>query len=204
MAILPVNATRMELNKLKIRLTTTRKGHKLLKNKVDGLLKEFLAISKKTILLKKEIKEKIKYVNIYLKLAATYSSKEMVDLALENKTKPINIKVLNDSILGVLKPSFLVEEKIDPADFLNYSFFSNSYYLDLAIKQQTKLNFKLIELSEAEKTILILAEEIKKTRRKVNAIENILIPNFNDTIKYISLKLDENERSTIARLNRIK
>ena len=202
MAILNVNATRMELNKLKNRLLTTRKGHKLLKNKVDGLLREFLNISKETLTLKKYIKEKIMNAKLNLELSKIKTSKEQVNFSLSNKTKSLDIKVLETNILGVLTVSFKTEEE---KNFdLNYSFFSNSCFLDESVKQSKEIFLDLIKLAEKEKAILTISCEIEKTKRKVNAIENILIPDLEDTIKYIALKLEENGRNMIAALTRIK
>lgn len=202
MAILNVNATRMELNKLKNRLLTTRKGHKLLKNKVDGLLREFLKISKETLTLKKYIREKIVKAKLNLELSKIKTSEEQVNFALSNKTENLNIKVLESNILGVSTVSFKAEDEKNLN--LNYSFFSNSYFLDESVKQSKEIFLNLIKLAEKEKKVLTLSSEIEKTKRKVNAIENILIPNLEDTIKYIALKLEENGRNMIAALTRIK
>lgn len=202
MAILNVNATRMELNKLKNRLLTTRKGHKLLKNKVDGLLREFLKISKETLTLKKYIREKIVKAKLNLELSKIKTSEEQVNFALSNKTENLNIKVLESNILGVSTVSFKAEDEKNLN--LNYSFFSNSYFLDESVKQSKEIFLNLIKLAEKEKKVLTLSSEIEKTKRKVNAIENILIPNLEDTIKYITLKLEENGRNMIAALTRIK
>lgn len=201
MAILNVNATRMELNKLKNRLLTTRKGHKLLKNKVDGLLREFLSICRETINLKKSIKKEIFNAKINLELSKIKTSKEQVNFALSNESETLNIKILESNILGILTVSFKPEEKNLN---LNYSFFSNSCFLDKSVEQGKKIFLDLIKLAEKEKVILTLSSEIEKTKRKVNAIENILIPNLEDTIKYITLKLEENGRNMLAALTRIK
>lgn len=201
MAILNVNATRMELNKLKNRLLTTRKGHKLLKNKVDGLLREFLSICRETINLKKNIKKEIFNAKINLELSKIKTSKEQVNFALSNESETLNIKILESNILGILTVSFKTEEKNLN---LNYSFFSNSCFLDKSVEQGKKIFLDLIKLAEKEKVILTLSSEIEKTKRKVNAIENILIPNLEDTIKYITLKLEENGRNMLAALTRIK
>ena len=201
MAILNVNATRMELNKLKNRLLTTRKGHKLLKNKVDGLLREFLSICRETINLKKSIKKEIFNAKINLELSKIKTSKEQVNFALSNESETLNIKILESNILGILTVSFKPEEKNLN---LNYSFFSNSCFLDKYVEQGKKIFLDLIKLAEKEKVILTLSSEIEKTKRKVNAIENILIPNLEDTIKYITLKLEENGRNMLAALTRIK
>ena len=202
MAILNINATRMELNKLKNRLLTTRKGHKLLKNKVDGLLREFLKISKETLTLKKYIREKIVKAKLNLEISKIKTSEEQVNFALSNKTENLNIKVLESNILGVSTVSFKAEEEKNLN--LNYSFFSNSCFLDESVKQSKEIFLDLIKLAEKEKKVLTLSSEIEKTKRKVNAIENILIPNLEDTIKYIALKLEENGRNMIAALTRIK
>lgn len=204
MAILNVNSTRMELNKLKERLITTKKGHKLLKNKADGLLIEFLKIFKYTINLRKKVTQKIKTAEHNLKLAEIKTPKQELKATLKKPIQKINTKTKKSNILGVIVPKFLACENFNTEKMPNYSFFSHSNCLDIALKQYSKIILNLIELAEKEKTLLILAKEIKKTRKKVNAIEFVIIPNLQDTIKYISLKLEENERSTIARLTRIK
>lgn len=204
MSILNVNATRMELNKLKNRLLITRKGHKLLKNKTDGLLQKFLNISKQTIALRKQIKEKIAKINLNLELSKIKTSKEEVNSTLLIPSEKLKIRELESNILGVAVSSFKFEKTITQQKTPAYSFFSNSSFLDVAVRESKLVFFELITLSEKEKSLLILSSEIEKTRRKVNAIENILIPNFEDTIKYISLKLEENERNMTAALRTLE
>lgn len=204
MSILNVNATRMELNKLKNRLLITRKGHKLLKNKTDGLLQKFLNISKQTIALRKQIKEKIAKINLNLELSKIKTSKEEVNSTLLIPSEKLKIRELESNILGVAVSSFKFEKTITQQKTPAYSFFSTSSFLDVAVRESKLVFFELITLSEKEKSLLILSSEIEKTRRKVNAIENILIPNFEDTIKYISLKLEENERNMTAALRTLE
>ncbi len=204
MAILNVSASRMELTQLKQKLSTTRRGHALLKNKCDGLLREFLGLYKNTLKLKKYIQNKILDANFHLELAKLQTSEQEINTATLAPKQYIKLKTHTKNILGVNLPKFEIEENINLKDRLNYSFFTNSEHLDKAIYMYSEILEKLILLAEQEKTLMILSNEIEKTRRKVNAIENILIPNYKDTIKFISLKLEENERSVLARLSRLK
>ncbi len=205
MAILNVNSTRMELNKLKKRLITAKKGHKLLKNKSDGLLIEFIKISKQTLKLQKEIYEEFKDANLNLKIAKIKTSPEEVMAACGISKQQITISPSKTNIFGVNLLNFKVQKKQTNLKYeLNYSFFCNSVFLDTAVEKYGKAIIKLIDLTEKEKTINVLAKEIEKIRKRVNALEHILIPNLQSTIKFITLKLEENERNTIARLSRIK
>ena len=106
--------------------------------------------------------------------------------------------------MGVTLPSFILEQKVRPSDSISYGFSQTSIYLDKAINSYNKILPSLIELAENEKTISILADEIEQTRRRVNALEHLVIPNYQDTIRFITLKLDETERGNIARLSRAK
>ena len=203
MAILSTNANRMELNRLKKKLQTTKKGYNLLKSKVDGLMLEFLKLSKQTLFLKKQITKNINAANFKLNLAKAKTSKQDVLNKLNPMDSKIKIKLSNSSILGVKTLNFEILEKTQLNENLNYSFFSTSVFLNFAVEEYIKITFNLVELAEKEKNILILANEIKKTRKRVNAIEHILIPNLTQTIRFISIKLEENERNSLARLKRV-
>ena len=205
MAILNVNATRMELNKLKKRLLTARKGHKLLKNKSDGLLIEFIKISKQTLKLQKEVYEEFKTANLNLKTAKIKTSKEEVMAAFSISKQKINISTSTVNTFGVNILNFkLIKNKTSSSNILNYSFFCNSVFLDTAVEKYSAALTNLIKLTEKEQAVKTMAAEIEKIRKRVNALQYILIPNLEDTIKFISLKLEENERNTIARLSKIK
>ena len=205
MAILNVNTTRMELNKLKKRLLTARKGHKLLKNKSDGLLIEFIKISKQTLKLQKEVYEEFKIANLNLKTAKIKTSKEEVMAAFSISKQKINVLTSTVNRFGVNILNFkVIENKTNSSSSLNYSFFCNSVFLDTAVEKYSAALTNLIKLTEKEQAIKTMAAEIKKKRKRVNALQYILIPNLEDTIKFISLKLEENERNTIARLSKIK
>lgn len=205
MAILNVNTTRMELNKLKKRLITARKGHKLLKNKSDGLLIEFIKISKQTLKLQKEIDKDFKTANLNLKTAKVKTSKEEVMAAFSISKQKIKISTSTVNKFGVNILNFkIIKNKTNSNNILNYSFFCNSVFLDTAVEKYNVALINLVKLTEKEQAIKTMAAEIEKIRKRVNALQYILIPNLEDTIKFISLKLEENERNTIARLSKIK
>ena len=205
MSILNINATRMELNRLKQRLLTAKKGHKLLKNKADALLIELLKIIKETLVFKKNLKNNMKSASFNLNMCKIASHKQEIFSIISLNKKEIGVNATCKNILGVNIPSFSIkEDKTSLNKNLNHSFFSNNILLDQTIEEYQKILSNLIKLAEKEKTILILSNEIEKTRKKVNALEHIIIKNLEETIKYISLKLEENERSTKARLTRIK
>ncbi|MDE5853302.1 MAG: V-type ATP synthase subunit D [Oscillospiraceae bacterium] len=204
MAVLNINPTRMELNKIKGLLITARKGHKLLKDKRDELMRQFLNIAKTTLRLRKQIEKDILSANFNLEIAKARTSKQAVKTALLLSKQESLIKLSTKNIMGVTLPSFILEQKVRPSDSISYGFSQTSIHLDKAINSYNKILPSLIELAENEKTISILADEIEQTRRRVNALEHLVIPNYQDTIRFITLKLDETERGNIARLSRAK
>ncbi len=204
MAVLNINPTRMELNKIKGLLLTARKGHKLLKDKRDELMRQFLNIAKATLRLRKQIEKDILSANFNLEIAKARTSQQAVKTALLLSKQESLIKLSTKNIMGVTLPSFILEQKVRPSDNISYGFSQTSIYLDKAINSYNKILPSLIELAENEKTISILADEIEQTRRRVNALEHLVIPNYQDTIRFITLKLDETERGNIARLSRAK
>ncbi len=204
MAVLDVNPTRMELNKLKDRLLTARRGHKLLKDKRDGLMRKFLETAKKTAQFRIKIEKDILNANLHFEMARAQTSKQIVGSALLIPSQELTVKVSASNIMGVSTPSFSLKRKFNSSENISYALSQNSIYLDEAINLYENILPNLVKLAEQEKTISILADEIEQTRRKVNALEHMLIPNYQDTIRFIALKLDENERSNIARLSRAK
>ena len=204
MAVLDVNPTRMELNKLKDRLLTARRGHKLLKDKRDGLMRKFLETAKKTAQFRIKIEKDILNANLHFELARAKTSQQVVNTALLISNQEATIELSTSNIMGVSTPSFSLKRKSKPSENISYALSQNSIYLDEAINLYDNILPDLVKLAEQEKTIFILADEIEQTRRKVNALEHLIIPNYQDTIRFIALKLDENERSNIARLSRAK
>lgn len=196
-----VNPTRMELLRLKRRLKIAQKGHKLLKEKRDGLMKEFMQIIKDAKETREDLENKLKIIfNSYTNANASMSPQSMETAsALTNQKLSLETKVKN--IMSVKIPVFSVKFE---GDWLSYGFYDTSSELDKAIMNLNSTIPLMFKLSQIEKSAQLLATEIEKTRRRVNALEHVLIPNINETIKYISMKLSEQERSSIATTMRIK
>lgn len=198
-----VNPTRMELGKLKKRLVTARKGHKLLKDKRDEMVKQFLEIVKADRKLRKDVEGELSSVQNGYALAASLMPTPAMEEAIAFATSSIDLQVSSKNIMSVNTPVYKAEisksESIYP-----YGFAFTSGDLDLSIQGISKLSSKLIELAQTEKTMFLLAAEIETTRRRVNALENVMIPELEETIKYITMKLDENERGNLSRLMKVK
>ena len=201
MARMNVNPNRMELSRLKKRLVVAKRGHKLLKDKQDALIKAFLERAREG----KELREELE-----LELAACYKSfllaraqtlPAMLEQALMISGAKCDLKVARQNVMSVMVPVYTVEQGGSP---VNYGLATSLGSLDVALERFAKLIPKLIELAAKEKAISLMAVEIEKTRRRVNALEHVLIPGFIETIRYITMKLDEQERSTLSRLMKIK
>ena len=199
--IMAVNPTRMELLRLKKRLILARRGHKLLRDKQDELLRHFLDLIKKW----KDARENaenglVQSFKLFLRAFLI-----MPGYALnESCIKPGAEMILSSSsrqITSVRLPQFSLEVRGDP---IAYGFVNTTDSLDKAVLAYLNLFQCLIKLAELEKAVILLAEEIKKTRRRVNALEYILIPNLEETIRYISMKLEEFERGSLVRLMKVK
>jgi V/A-type H+-transporting ATPase subunit D len=199
--ILAVNATRMELMRLKKRLTLARRGHKLLKDKQDELVRNFLEIIEDTKRLRLEVDDEI------LEVFQSYSVAEGVVGGAEMESlfcipgAQTSLQTKLKSIMNVKVPKFAVEIRGDPYD---YGVSASSVLVDRCVGSFGKLLESLLKLAELEKTSILLAEEIEKTRRRVNALEYILIPNIQDTVKYITMKLSEMDRSNLTRIMKVK
>lgn len=197
---LQINATRMEFFKLRRRLSMAVRGHKLLKDKNEGLMKEFLTMSK----IYKEIRQRVdtdlpSHMKMFL-LAQITSSSQNISAALGQSKGTLELKLLERSILNVKVPVF----KVSVTEDNSYSLLDTPVELDDAIIQLKEFFPSIIQVAELEQSMRLLAKEIEKTRRRVNALEYILIPQFQDSIKFIKSKLDEMERSNINRLMKIK
>lgn len=203
MARLAVNPTRMELRRLKNRLATATRGHKLLKDKSDEMIRQFLILIKQN----KELREE---VNGYLAsslhsftLARAVSSSQEIEQALCMPSYQVDLEMNIGNVMGVDVPSITVTKSSDEQT-IPYALSSAPYELDSAVTKLSSLMDKLIKLAEVEKTCNMLADEIEKNRRRVNALEYVMIPQLNETIKYIVMKMDENERSSLVRLMKVK
>ena len=199
MAILNVNPTRMELTNLKRKLVTARRGHKLLKDKRDELMRRFLDLVRENKKLRIEVEEGIKQANAAMSVARCVMSDKALDVALMLPTQEMSLDVGEKNVMSVMIPVFA-----DENDIYSYGFAETSGDLDTAVKALSDIMPKMIRLAEIEKSCRLMADEIEKTRRRVNALEHVMIPQYEETIKYISMKLDENERSTTTRLMKVK
>lgn len=198
-----VNPTRMELGKLKKRLLTARKGHKLLKDKRDEMVKQFLEIVKSNRRLRKEVESELSSVQNSYAMAAALMPSQALEEAVVFATSKIDLTVSTRNIMSVNTPVYK-SEILRSDSIFPYGFAFTSGDLDSSIEGISKISEKLIELAQAEKTMFLLAGEIETTRRRVNALENVLIPELEETIKYITMKLDENERGNLSRLMKVK
>lgn len=202
MALTRVNPTRMELSRLKKQLEVAQRVHKLLKDKQDEMVRQFMAIIKESRSLRIETETELKKIIARFSSAKLKMSKAGIFEALMIPTKSIEIKTSSRTIMNIKIPELDIKDegKID----LTYGFAFTPSELDEAIIALSKLLPKMVRLADLEKTCDLLANEIEKTRRRVNAIEHIMIPNMEADIKYIVQKLDDNERSNIIRLMKSK
>lgn len=205
MATAHVNPTRMELTRLKKKLVTAMRGHKLLKDKRDELMRQFLDLVKENKLLREKVEQGIEQANKNFVLARAAMSDEAMSAALLAPKQEISIDVTQKNIMSVDIPVFDVKTRTpDPNDIYSYGFAFTSYDLDGAVKSLADLLPDMLRLAEVEKSCQLMATEIEKTRRRVNALEHVMIPETQEQIKYITMKLDENERSTQTRLMKVK
>jgi V/A-type H+-transporting ATPase subunit D len=198
---LAVNPTRMELLKLRKSLAVAQRGHKLLKDKLDGLMKDFGRITAEYKVVRLEVDRELPQVLKLFVLAEATSSRLIVEDALESTRQELNIQMKTKRVMGVQIPNFEINfGKMEGG----YSLVHTSSEFDKAITQIKEFLPKLLKMAELEETVRRLCQEIEKTRRRVNALEHTLIPRMQETIKFIKNKLDEIERSTTSQLMRIK
>lgn len=205
MAKKQVNPTRMELTKLKKKLATARKGHKLLKDKRDELMRQFLDLVKENKSLREEVEAQIGANNKQFALASAGMSKEALQVALLVPKQEVSLSVSTRNVMSVDIPVFQTKTRTsNPHDIYSYGYAFTSGELDASVKALGDILPQLLLLAEKEKSTQLLAAEIEKTRRRVNALEHVMIPEMEQNIKYIVMKLDENERSTQTRLMKVK
>ncbi len=205
MAVMNVNPTRMQLTDLKKKLITARRGHKLLKDKRDELMRQFLELVRENKVLRKKVEEAIKSANTHMAMACGDMSDESLDVALMMPSQKMSLELSEKNIMSVMVPRYDMKFKTaDKGDIYSYGFGFTSGDLDSAIQDFADIMPLMLRLAETEKTCQLLASEIEKTRRRVNALEHVMIPDYEDTIKYITMKLEEAERSNTTRLLKIK
>ena len=205
MAQKQVIPTRMELSRLKKRLMTARRGHKLLKDKRDELMKIFLETVRENKALRKKIEERLKQLHSSFTVAAAVSSSETIEEALVYPKTEGELSVSYKNVMSVVVPEYSYKiTKAQGASPYGYGFAFTSGELDCAISELDDILPDLMRLAEVEKQSQMLADEIEKTRRRVNALEYIMIPDLQAGIKTIVMKLDENDRGNTTRLMKVK
>ena len=203
MARLNVNPTRMELKRLKGRLKTAVRGHKLLKDKSDEMIRVFSIRLRENKQLRTQVEEEVAAVFKSFALVSGTTSDALLNLIFSMPSTKIDVETGYVSIMGVEAPKLMVTTHKSRYDY-PYSFTSITSEADYSIKQVNILIEKLLRLAEIEKSNRMLATEIERNKRRVNALEHVLIPQLEETIKYITIKLDENERSNIVRMMKVK
>lgn len=195
----------MELTRLKKSLATAIRGHKLLKDKRDELMRQFLDIVRENKALRENVEKRLSEANQYMAVAGSVMQREALASALLMPKQGVTLKIGTKNIMSVDIPTFEVKTKTDSkTDIYSYGFVNTSGDLDNAISIFSDILPDMLKLAEHEKSAQLLASEIEKTRRRVNALEYVMIPNYQDTIRYITMKLDEAERSNTTRLLKIK
>jgi len=205
MASKNVKPTRMELNHTKARLKTATRGHKLLKDKRDELMRQFMLITKQNRELRQKVESELHKAMAAMSAASAVMSPEMLEQALLYPKQSVEVDVTLKNVMGVEVPQYSFKTRSDdPAEIYPYGYAMTSGELDDAIGVLSVIFNDMLELARSEKTIQLLAQEIEKTRRRVNALEYVMIPEMRENIKYISMKLEENERGNITRLMKVK
>ncbi len=205
MANTAITPTRMVLNQLKGRLKTARRGHKLLKEKRDELMRQFMDVVRRNKELRTKVEQGLTAAFASQQVASSIMSPEMMEQALLYPRQSVELDVTYKNIMSVNVPRYRFQTKNnDPSEIFPYGFAQTSGELDDALEKLAQVFQDMLELAEVEKTMQLLAEEIEKTRRRVNALEYVMIPELEGNIKYISMKLEENENATKVRLLKVK
>lgn len=205
MAATQVTPTRMELTRLKKKLVTAVRGHKLLKDKRDELMRQFLEMVKENMELRKKVEEGIKNANTNFVMAKASMSGEILHTALMAPKQEVYLETESRNVMSVEIPVFEYRTRTaDPNDIYSYGYAFTSGDLDDAVRSLADILPQMLELAQKEKACQLMAAEIEKTRRRVNALEHVIIPETQESIRYITMKLDENERSSQIRLLKVK
>lgn len=200
-----VNPTRMELTRLKKKLATATKGHKLLKDKRDELMRQFLDMVKLNKQLREKVENSISEVNMNFLMASASMTDQSLSAAILAPKQEVLLDVESNNIMSVEVPEYKINYRTpDTNDMFCYGLGFTSCDLDDAIASLSDILPDMLKLAQVEKSCQLMADEIEKTRRRVNALEHVMIPQTKAAIKYISMKLDENERSTQTRLMKVK
>ena len=195
----------MELTRLKKKLVTATRGHKLLKDKRDELMRQFLELVRENKALRETVEAGIAAANKNFVLARAGMDDEVLNVAMMAPMQEVYLEASERNVMSVEIPVFEYKTRSgDENNIYSYGFAFTSSDLDGAIKSLSDILPDLLRLAEVEKSCQLMAAEIEKTRRRVNALEHVVIPELRENIKYITMKLDENERSTQIRLMKVK
>ena len=198
-----INPTRMELTRLKRQLRTAQRGHKLLRDKRDELMKQFMETVRENRALRQRVEQGLSEAHASFTVAAALMTPEMLRQSLLIPSRSVELDMTYENIMSVEVPRYhFAEQKGGTAT--PYGYAQTSGELDDAVTALSGVFRDMLRLAEIEKTTQLLAEEIEKTRRRVNALEYVMIPNTQEAIRYITMKLDENDRSTTTRLMKVK
>ena len=201
---LRLSPTRMELTRIKRRLVTAKRGHKLLKDKRDEMVRQFIAIIRENYTLRREVERELSGALRDFAMARAVMDPNALEEAVLYPARQAKVTIGQKNILSVRVPTITVDEASLSETVLPYGLAETSAQLDGAIATMAQVLPKLLRLAEIEKTCDLLADEIEKTRRRVNALEYVMIPQFVETIRFITMKLDENERGALTRLMKVK
>lgn len=205
MARLDVKPTRMELSNLKDRLAISTRGHKLLKDKQDELMRQFITLIRENNQLRDEVEKELTEAMRAFVIAKSLLNESFIEELFAVPDTSVTLNIQEKNIMSVIVPQmdFKVDEDEKQSD-MQYGFLNSNSELDDAIEKINHILPKLLKLSEIEKTCQLMADEIEKTRRRVNALEYLKIPQLEETIYYIQMKLEENERANITRIMKVK
>jgi V/A-type H+-transporting ATPase subunit D len=196
-----VNPNRMELSRLKRRLVVAKRGHKLLKDKQDALVKEFLGRARAVRSLRDEVEADLALCRRDFLLARAQTLPAMLEQALLVTGKAARLSVSRKNVMSVAVPIYTLSSQ---EQGLGYGLAGTPAGLDLALERFQAVLPRLIRLAEEEKALKLMAAEIERTRRRVNALQHVMVPSLMEAIRGISMKLDEMERANLSRLMRIK
>ena len=203
MARLNVNPTRMELKKLKSRLSTAVRGHKLLKDKSDEMIRRFSIIIKQAKTLREEVESELAIVLKQFSIARSITPAYAAEAAFAMPSVAVQTECEVESIMGVDVPKVTLQSG-KKGDGLPYAYSEITGEAEYSVERASELLPKMVELAQTEKAVRMLADEIERNKRRVNALEYVMIPQLEETIKYIKDKLDENERAAVVRLMKVK
>lgn len=203
MARLNVNPTRMELKKLKARLSTAVRGHKLLKDKSDEMIRQFTVILREAKRLREAVELELSVVLKQFSIARSVTPSFEAETAFALPSVAVYAECETQSVMGVDVPKVTLSGE-KRTDGLPYAYSEITGEADYSVQKASELLPKMVELAQTEKTVRMLAEEIERNKRRVNALEYVMIPQLEETIKYIKDKLDENERAAVVRLMKVK